>query len=320
MSKELKTGIVAIVIIALFIFGYNFLKKQNLLGPSSRTFFIEYSNIQGLSEKSIVTINGLNVGNVDQIRFSGLEDKKGRLVVKILLTNDFQFSKNSFVKIYSPSPLGGSNLAIVPNYEGEIAISGDTLRGKIESNLFDSLGSKLDPIQSKLNRVLFSADSLMIGLNQVFDKKARTSLNRSILGLEGAVSTISKTLSSVNTVLASNETNLNATLTNSKKITDNLSKVSTDIAKADLGKTVKKLETTLENVNTLVAGIKNGKGSLGKLVADEKLYRNLTNASKELENLLREMKLNPKRFVHFSLFGKKAKPYNKEKNQQNISN
>lgn len=320
MSKELKTGIVAIIIIAMGIWGYNFLKGQDLFSPNSRKFFIEYERINGLTTASIVTINGLQVGKVDEITFNSEPDSKGKLLVKIVLTNDFQFSKESVVKIYSPSPLGGSNLAIVPNYEGEMAVSGDTLKGEIESSLFSEIGERLDPIQLKLDNVLTSADSLLVGINQVLDKKTRKSLNRSIVGLESTLTGVRKTLSSVNTLLDDSKDDIEVTLNNAKKMTDDFSRISEDLAKADLGATVKKLEGTLESVNGLLAEVKSGKGSLGKLMTDEKMYTNLTNASKEMEELLREMKLNPKRFVHFSLFGKKAKPYNKENNSKNISN
>lgn len=320
MSKELKTGIVAVVVIALFIWGYNFLKGQDLFSANARHFFVEYNNINGLNEASSVTINGLKVGKVDEIRFNDNPDKKGNLIVKISLDTDFNFSKNSIAKIYSASLMGGQNLAIVPKYDGEIAKSGDYLKGEVESDIFSSVGEKLNPIQAKLENVLVGADSLLIGFNQVLDEKSRQSLNRSILGLEGTISDIRKTLSSVNSLLADNKGNLNATLANTKKITDNFSKVSDDLANANLGESVKKLEATLANVNGLLANMKSGKGTLGKLMTDEKMYTNLTNASKELEELLREMKLNPKRFVHFSLFGKKAKPYNEENNTKNVSN
>ena len=320
MSKELKTGIVAVVVIALFIWGYNFLKGQDLFSANARHFFVEYNNINGLNEASSVTINGLKVGKVDEIRFNDNPDKKGNLIVKISLDTDFNFSKNSIAKIYSASLMGGQNLAIVPKYDGEIAKSGDYLKGEVESDIFSSVGEKLNPIQAKLENVLVGADSLLIGINQVLDEKSRKSLNRSIQGLEGTIYDVRKTLASVNTLLADNKGNLNATLANTKKITDNFSKVSDDLAKANLGESVKKLETTLANVNTLLADMKSGKGTLGKLMTDEKMYTNLTNASKEMEELLREMKLNPKRFVHFSLFGKKAKPYNEENNEKNVSN
>lgn len=320
MSKELKTGIVSVIIIVLFIWGYNFLKGQDLFSPNSRHFFVEYNNINGLNEASLVTINGLKVGKVDEITFNTKPSKKGSLLVRISLDNDFQFSKNSIAKIYSASLMGGQNLAIIPNYEGPLAVAGDYLKGEIESDMFSSVGEKLNPLQAKLENVLVGADSLLIGFNQVLDKKSRESLNRSVIGLEGTISDVRKTLSSVNSLLADNKSNLDSTLTNAKNMTSNFAKVSDDLAKANLGETVKKLETTLANVNTLLADMKSGKGTLGKLMTDDKMYTNLTNASKEMEELLREMKLNPKRFVHFSLFGKKAKPYNEENNQKNMSN
>ncbi|WP_233884256.1 MlaD family protein [Tenacibaculum piscium] len=319
MSKELKTGIVAIVVIALFVWGYNFLKGENLFSGSNRYFYIEYKNINGLNEASQVTINGLKVGKIENISFKDTPDKKGMLLVKISLNNDFVFSKNSVGKIYSASLMGGQNLAIVPRYDGEKAVSGDYLKGEVESDLFSSVGEKLNPIQSKLQNVLIGADSLLVGVNQVLDEKSRKSLNNSILGLEGTINGVQKTLKSVNNLLASNKQNLDATFKNTKKITDNFSKISEDLAQTNLGATVKKLETTLANVNGLLANVKDGKGTLGKLMTDEKMYANLTNASKEMEELLREMKLNPKRFVHFSLFGKKAKAYNEENNTKNIS-
>ncbi|MDY0780012.1 MlaD family protein [Tenacibaculum sp. IB213877] len=320
MSKELKTGIISVIIIALGIWGYNFLKGQDLFSPNSRHFYVEYKNINGLDEASIVTINGLQVGKVEKISFNTEGEKKGTLQVKLSIENDFEFSKNSIAKIYSAGLMGGQNLAIVPSYEGEIAVSGDYLQGEIESDLFSSVGEKLNPIQAKLENVLVGADSLLIGFNQVLNEKSRKSLNRSILALEYTVNDVRKTLGSVNSILDNNKGNIDATLNNAKKITDDFSKVSDDLAKANLGATVKKLESTLEGVNGILAEVKNGDGTLGKLMTDEKMYNNLTNASKELEELLREIKLNPKRFVHFSLFGKKAKPYNEENNQQNISN
>ncbi|OSY88333.1 ABC transporter substrate-binding protein [Tenacibaculum holothuriorum] len=320
MSKELKTGIISVAIIALFIWGYNFLKGQDLFSPSSRSFFVKYKNINGLNEASIVTINGLKVGKVNSINFITTPEERGNLLVKFSMDSDFKFSKNSLVKLHSPNPLGGTNLAIEPSYEGENAVSGDYLKGIEEAGLLASLGDKIDPLSIKLQSVLVGADSLLLGLNQVLNQKSRKSLNRSILGLEGTIGDVRKTLSSVNKLLADNKGNLDATLNNAKKITDNFSKVSEDLAKANLGETVKKLETTLTNVNTLISGVNSGKGTLGKLVVDDKMYTNLTNASKELEELLREMKLNPKRFVHFSLFGKKAKPYNEENNKENKSN
>ena len=320
MSKELKTGIVISIIIVIFILGFNFLKGKDLFSPSSRHFFVEYKNINGLNKASVVTINGLKVGSIDNISFLTEEEKRGFLLVKFIVDTDFQFSKNSKAKIYPAGLMGGQNLAIIPRYDDVNAVSGDYLTGEIEAGMFDSVGDILNPMQSKLDNVLVGADSLLVGFNEVLDKKSRISLNRSVLGLESTIRDVRKTLASVNGLLADSKSDLTATLSNAKKITTDFSKVSTDLAEVDFGATIKKMEATLAGVNDVMANINKGEGTLGKLMTDDKMYVNLTNASKEMEELLREMKLHPKRFVHFSLFGKKAKPYNEENNTKNTSN
>jgi phospholipid/cholesterol/gamma-HCH transport system substrate-binding protein len=320
MSKELKTGVAAIIILCLGYWGFNFLKGQNLLEPASRVFYIEYDNIQGLNKASTVSINGLQVGKVTEIIFNKDSLKKGKLVVKIALDNDFEFSKNSVAKIYSTSIIGGESLAIIPSYEGEIAVSGDYLKGEVESDIFTSVGETLNPLKTKVERVIIGADSLLIALNDVLDLKSRDSFKRTILGLETTISSMTNTLSSFNKMIDSTKGDIDIVLEDTKKITKNFVKVSDTLVTVNLGQTVKTLQTTLANVNGLLLGIENGKGSLGKLATDDTMYKNLTNASRELEELLKEMKINPKRFVHFSLFGKKAKPYTKEESKNDNSN
>jgi phospholipid/cholesterol/gamma-HCH transport system substrate-binding protein len=320
MSKELKTGIVLIIIIVSFIWGFNFLKGHDVFQPNSRSYNVEYTNVGGLTEASLVTINGLKVGQVDDIDFNDSPEKRGHLIVRFSLENDFEFSKNSVVKIYSPNPLSGSNLAIIPSYEGESAVSGDFLKGQIESSLFTSIGEKLDPIQAKLENVIVSADTLFQRINNVLDYKTSESIKRSVKGLELTIFDIRETLSSVNSMIDSTSVGLKETIENTKNITNNLSKVTDTLANSNIGEIMRKAEITLTTVNSLLDGMDKGKGTLGKLINDDAMYDNLTNVSKELENLLREMKLNPKRFVHFSLFGKRAKSFNEENNKNNKTN
>lgn len=320
MSREFKTGIVAVVIIAVFIWGFNFLKGQNLFESNSRIFYVEYENIRGLNKTSTVSINGLQVGKVSDITFNTDADKKGKLIVKISLDNDFQFTKNSIAKIYSTGIIGGESLAIIPSYEGEIAVSGDYLKGEVESDIFTSVGQSLNPLKTKVEKVIVGADSLLIALNDILDDKSRRSFKRTIRGFETTVSTMNNTLNSLNQMIDSSRLDIDVTLKNTKRVTENFSKVSDTLVNANLGQTIKAFQSTLDNMNSLISGIEGGKGTMGKLMNNDSLYVNLTNASKELEELLRDMKLNPKRFVHFSLFGKKAKPYNKENNKNNVSN
>jgi len=320
MSKELKTGIAVVLILCLGYWGFNFLKGQNLLEPASRVFFIEYDNIQGLNKASTVSINGLQVGKVSEINFNTDSSKRGKLVVKIALDNDFKFSKNSVAKIYSTSIIGGESLAIIPSYVGDIAVSGDYLKGEVESDIFTSVGETLNPLKTKVERVIIGADSLLIALNDVLDLKSRDSFKKTILGAETTVTSLNETLSSFNTMIDSTKLDIDIALENTKKITANFVKVSDTLTKVNFGQTVKTLQTTLENINGLLSGIEKGKGSLGKLATDDTMYNNLSEASEELAALLKEMKLNPKRFVHFSLFGKKAKPYIEENTKENTSN
>jgi phospholipid/cholesterol/gamma-HCH transport system substrate-binding protein len=317
MSKELKTGVVLIVIIVAFIWGFNFLKGQDIFQPNSRFYQVEYPNIAGLTESSLVTLNGLKVGKVDDIDFNESPEKMGQLIVKFSMNNDFKFSKNSIVKIYSPNPLSGSNLAIIPSYEGANAVSGDFLKGEIESSLFTSIGERLDPIQAKLEKVLVGADTLFQRINHVLDQKTSESLRRSVHELELTMVDFRTTLGSVNSLMDGSAKDFKESVKNTKKITANLSKVTDTIANSNIGEIMRKAEITLSSVNSLLEGMDQGKGTFGKLVNDETLYNNLATMSKELEELLQEMKLNPKRFVHFSLFGKRAKPFNEENNKVN---
>jgi phospholipid/cholesterol/gamma-HCH transport system substrate-binding protein len=320
MSKELKTGIAVVLILCLGYWGFNFLKGQNLLEPATRIFFIEYDNIQGLNKASTVSINGLQVGKVLEINFNTDPKKRGKLVVKIALDNDFEFSKNSVAKIYSTSIIGGESLAIIPSYDGEPAASGDYLKGEVESDIFTSVGKTLNPLKTKVERVIIGADSLLIALNDVLDVKSRGSFKNTILGVEATVSSLNNTLSSFNKMIDSTKGDIDLALENTKKITANFVKVSDTLSKVNFGQTVRTLQITLEDINGLISGIEKGKGSLGKLATDDAMYNNLSKASEELAALLREMKLNPKRFVHFSLFGKKVKPFIEESSDKSSSN
>ena len=237
MSKELKTGITVVLILCLGYWGFNFLKGQNLLEPTSRIFYIEYDNIQGLNKASTVSINGLQVVKVSEINFNTDAKKRGKLVVKIALDNDFEFSKNSVAKIYSTSIIGGESLAIIPNYEGELAVSGDYLMGEVESDIFTSVGETLNPLKTKVERVIIGADSLLIALNDVLDVKSRDSFKKTIQGVETTVTSLNETLSSFNTMIDSTKLDIDIALENTKKITANFVKVSDTLTKVNFGQT-----------------------------------------------------------------------------------
>jgi len=312
LSRELKTGIIALSVIAIFIWGFSFIKGTNLL-DNHRVFYAEYNNVQGLSPSAPVTINGLNVGTINAIYFH--PKKTGRLVVKFSLKSDFKFSKNSIAEIYSPDFISGKSIKILPSYTGNNAVSGDTLKGNIEAGLLGALNDQIAPLQSKVDSFLTNADSLLQGFNTIFDQESQVNLKQSIAKLNTTLSTFKNTSRSLDKML-SEDGKIDSILSNATIASNSLVSLTDSLNDADIKSTIKKLETTLNNFNGILAGIENGNGSIGKLLKDDGLYKNLEGASKEMEELLREMKLNPKRFVHFSLFGKKPKPYNSEEDQK----
>lgn len=288
------------------------MKGMNLFDGPLKTYFTEYNNVQGLNTASVVTINGVEVGKVVKISFNKEPEKRGQLIVEFSIENDFEFSVNSVAKIYSASLMGGKSLAVVPSYEGKMAEPGDILKGEIESDIFSSVTEKLNPLQAKVENVIVSADSLMVGLNDIINTNSREHLKNSIEDLSATIATLKSVSNSVESIIADNEQKLESTLLNTEEFTANLAKLSDSLVEADLVGTIAKFEETASNLNSLLIAMESGEGTVGKLLNDEAMYNNLSNASKELEELLREMKLHPKRFVHFSLFGKKDKGYNPE--------
>ncbi len=306
LSREVKTGILAIGAILLFIFGYSYLKGSNLL-EKNRTFYVKYDNVEGLSKSAPVTINGLKVGKIQNI---GFENQEGRLVVEFTVENDFDFSKNSLVRIYSSGLIGGKSLGIYPEYDrNNLAKSGDTLNGEVEKGMLDAVTERLGPLEEKVNGTLATLDTLLLSFTAIVDEDTQNNLKEAIASLRNSSNSFEGITANVNSLLGENKEKLNRTFTNLDVTTENFASLSDSLSKIETGQMVEDLENVTSKLNTLVSRVENGEGSIGKLMKDEQLYNNLEGATRQLEQLLQDMKLNPKRYVHFSLFGKRAKEY-----------
>ncbi len=314
LSKEVKTGILTVSAILLFIYGYSFIKGSDIF-DSSRIFYVSYQNVEGLDNSARVTINGLAVGKVKSIN---LVNKEGGLIVSFSVDREFNFSRNSIIRIYSSSLIGGKQLAIIlDNETNNIAKSGDTLRGEIEKGMLEVMTGGLKPLEQKVLTTLSNLDSLVLNLTDVLDDETRLNLKESIVSLNQTMNSFKEASGNLNSLIKTNKEKLNNTFANLEIASENFAKLSDSLAQIETGKMVKDLENILSRFNSILEGIEDGKGSIGKLLKDDKLYDNLEGASKQLELLLEDMKLHPKRYVHFSLFGKKSKEYVKPEDTNN---
>lgn len=305
VSREIKTAVLVIISIILFIWGYSFLKGKNLFDNSNKLFVV-YENVAGLAPSAPVTLNGLTIGKVNSISIN----PDGKLLVELHITTDFPISKSSIAEIYDSGLVGGRQIAIKPNLlDKNYTVSGDYLQASSKLGLTDALAQQLEPLQAKIQELLENADVLFTNVNDILDTQTRQNLKSSIASLNATLSEFSVASKNVNELLTENKSKLNNTLKNVDKVSGNFATISDSLAKANLGQTVKNLEKTLAKVDKIMAELEQGKGTMGKLIKDETMYTNFSKTSKELELLLQDVRLHPTRYVNVSLFGKKNKPY-----------
>jgi phospholipid/cholesterol/gamma-HCH transport system substrate-binding protein len=305
LSREIKTSILVIASILLFIWGYSFLKGRDLF-TNYKNLYVEYENVEGLTLSSPITINGLIVGKVNKI---DINNQTGKIKVELQINSDFPIKKNSVAEIYAPSPIGGKQIAILPSQVGADAVDGDYLISSSKLGLTDELAKQIEPLKDKITKLLDNANVMLENVNQVLDPKSKENLRQSLANLNEILVQFKDASMQVNSMFTENKSKINGTLSNVEKASANFSKVSDSLAKANIGQTVKNLEKTLANVDKMMGDMQAGKGTMGKLLKDDALYNNFNKTSKELELLLQDLRLYPTRYVNVSLFGKKNKPY-----------
>lgn len=293
--------------ILLFIWGYMFLKGRDLFN-SYKTYYVVYKDVEGLSPSAPVTLNGLVVGKVTGITF--IDQTSGQLQIEMQVKTDFPISKTSHATLYEPGLLGGKQIAIIPDLTNQTpAEDGDQLKAGLKPGMLSVVGEKLSPLQTKVEATVVTADSLLHNLNNVVDKQTQENLRISIAEMRNTMQEFSKSAKILNATLSGNKANIDATMANLNKTSANFAAVSDSINPEQIASAIRSLEHSMAQVDAMMADVQSGKGSLGKLLKDEAMYNNLADASNELKELLADLKNNPKRYVHFSVFGKKGTPY-----------
>ena len=306
LSYEIKTALLVLSGIFLFIVMINYLKSNDIF-VSDRSFYAIYDDVEGVSTGTPVTISGFNVGSVQDIRFYG---NNSELLLKFRVENDFEFSTNSIAQIYETGLIGGKALAIIPVEGKNLAVTGDTLQSDIAPGLTELVNDKLSPLQEKIESMVVSADSLLIAVNSVFDTSTKENLTSSIENFSLTIESAKQSIDVLEKVIGGNENSLNSIINNMDESLKNFSELSENFDELDL--VIENLSKSSANINSITNEIKAGDGLVNKVVYDEGFVKSLDEISSNINLLLEDLRMNPKRYVHFSLFGKKNKTYSKD--------
>ena len=301
-TKEIKTGVLVITGIVMTIFSFNYLKGINIL-DKSRHFLVVYDNVEGLVPSNPVTINGFKIGNVQNINLTN--DGTNKLEIKLMIDKDVEFSKSSKAELYETGLIGGKAIAIIPNYDdNSIAESGDYLQGTIKPGLTELVNQKLTPLQDKLESAIQNADNVMLNINELLSDKTKISLQQSILNFKDISESLYETTNNVNSIILKNSNTIENSLNYIESSSKNINEITQSFSDSNVSDLILKLNSTVTNFNLTLSKINNGNGSISKLLKNDAIFNNLEKATSELEALINDIKANPNRYVHFSIFGK----------------
>lgn len=340
MSNEAKLGLLALVVLIVMVWGYRFLKGKNLL-DNSNTYYITYSQVDELTASSPVFINGYQVGSVTKVSLK--PDDVEKILVQIEVDGEIQIPKTAKAILSSSGIMGGKN--IILDYGNEDMANGILPhKSYIEGGSRGLLNAMVDA-----DEIDVYFEKLKTNLSGLFDTLSQSgtseeSLMESVKEFQATIKNLSGISENLNRMIAVSYSSIDKTLDNVavlsetikasgpkiENIINNLDAVSTDLKEAEINKTlkeaegaiaevktslvsiqgtVKSAESAIDNINKLIAKAESGDGTLGSLINDPALYENLEQTSKNLDLLLQDLRLNPKRYINVSVFGKKQQDY-----------
>jgi phospholipid/cholesterol/gamma-HCH transport system substrate-binding protein len=309
IPNETKIGAMAAVAIVMLILGFNFLKGKNLFKQRNKLYAV-FSNVENLSTADAVRINGLQIGNVTEIE--EVNPEINGVLVTIGLTRNIEIPDDSYL-IIKPNPLATTTLNIIKGKSSHALKSGDTLRTEVATGIMDEVKTVLKPTMEQVSGTLKSMDSLIEVLGTVFTPEMKNNISltvenlnhstanlNSLLGKNGTLDRTLQNLNSISENVKNNNDTINSILSNTAAITN-------QIKDLKLTATLESIDQSVQQLNIVLKKINSTEGSLGALVNDKKLYHNLNNTSSNLSLLLQDVRIHPKRYINFSVFGKKDK-------------
>jgi len=302
LSKEIKAAFFVLSTILLFIFGFNYLKGSSIL-DKQKTIYAVYDEVDGLLVGANVMINGLSIGNVTELDFLPNSTK---ILVTLKVKDKLSFSSKSTASIYETGVLGGLAISIEPVFEREsIVKTGDTLMSSVRPGLTELINRQIEPLSRQLQSTITSVDSIFTGASNVLNKQTQEEIKESISVLTSAINAINNSSLIIEETLTSKNTQINNTLDNIENISSNLSNVSDELNSFGLSSLLTNLEVSVDGISSVVDKLNSDNSTLGKLINEDEVYNNLNSSIESLNILINDIKANPKKYVHFSVFGRK---------------
>jgi len=308
-STIIKIGISFTITFFLFVWGISYLKNKKLFSRN-KVFYAVYERVDGLTNASPVLINGFAVGQIQNIYFA--TDGSGKLIVEIFINDKYPIPENSVAEIISLDLMGSKGIEIKMDLSNpNFYTHGDTLKSSIEEGMF----SQITPIKNKAEELITSIDSVLLVLHTIFNKDTQKNLIASFASIKVTLNNLEHTSYTIDNLMASEKDKFTKIFTNVESITTNLknndaslnkiilnfSNISDSLAKADISKTITNANSALGQLNKTIDKINNGNGTITQLLNNDTLYENIENATKDLDNLILDIKENPKRYLHFSV-------------------
>lgn len=311
-KSKLKVGIFCIAAVVIFYLGACFFKGVSAFGKKTY-YYAVFENTGGLQESNAVMLNGYKIGQVTKV--SLLSDNPVRLCAELMITESVNIPKDSKVQVAPKDLLGGTVVNILFGNDTHMLQAKDTMATYVVPQMTDGI----DGLKAQLASILTSVDTIALSLKDVMSPEGGAQ------DLKGTLANLEATTANLNSILGNNKDKVGKLVTNLEKfsnnlqeagpqletIVNNLDKISDSVAKANVTQLINDAQQAIGDVQLIVNKIQKGDGTLGQLVTNDTLYSNLENSLHSLDELLKDLKANPKKYINVTVFGKKEK---KEKN------
>jgi len=313
VNKETKIGFIFIVAALLLYWGYNFLKGKDVF-TQERTFYAKYYDVSGLSKSDPIYINGLRAGQVKSLQFE--PGHTGQIIVELQLSQQYPLAKNTIAKIVSTDLMGTKAISLYLGNSSNLLKDGDTMQTSIESTLQEQMEQTIAPLKNKAEDLLSSVDEIIESLQDILNSETSANIKSSLSSLEKSLVNVESVTGNLDSLVIKEKNSIEKILANAESITNNLKdnndhitailsnfhEISDSLAGANMAETLRYANKSLSDFSEIMNKINSGQGSMGQLMNNDTLYIELEKSARDLNLLMEDIRVNPSRYVKFSLF------------------